>query len=396
MDHQLLLKKLRHYGFNERLISWIESFLAERYQQVVINGESSNSAKLRSGVPQGSVLGPLLFLIFINDMESCVKHSTFRFFVDDTRILKHIHISLDVDLLQQDLNSVIKWAGENNMTLHEDKFEYIVHRHSPNSMILQLPLISEFFVYTVSSGRQLRPVSEFKDLGVTVSSTLSWSPQVNKMATKARAIASWALSAFKARDKTTMLTLYKSLVRSQLEYRCSLWNCHKLTDIQVLEGVQKTFTSRIWGLKHLDYWQRLKALKRMSLQGRRERYMLIHMWKILNGCFLNDTYIKFCDPSRKGVRAKVPSLCKSSSLRNQSLYDHSFAVQGPRLWNTIPAHLHQLIELATFKSALIKYLLTIPDTPPVVGYVGVNSNSLLDWSINKAVTGLQGWSQRMA
>ena len=85
-------------------------------------------------------------------MVSCVKHSTIRFCTNDTRLLKHIHSSLDVDLLQKYLNSVIKWAGENNMTLHEDKFEYIVHRHSPNSLILQLPFISELFVYTVSSG----------------------------------------------------------------------------------------------------------------------------------------------------------------------------------------------------------------------------------------------------
>ena len=68
--------------------------------------------------------------------------------------------------------------------------------------------------------------------------------------------------------------------------------------------------------------------------------MLIHMWKILNGCSPNDIDINFCDQSRKGVRAKVPPLCKSSSLRNQSLYDHSFIVQGPRLWNTLPAHLY--------------------------------------------------------
>ena len=101
--------------------------------------------------------------------------------------------------------------------------------------------------------------------------------------------------------------------------------------------------------------------------------MLIHMWKILNGCSPNDIDIKFCDPSRKGVRAKVQSLCKSRSLRNQSLYDHSFAVQGPRLWNTVPAHLHHSTEPATFKSALTNYLLTIPDIPPLVGYVGVNS-----------------------
>ena len=99
-------------------------------------------------------------------MSSWIKYglnTTIRFFADDTRILKHIHSSLDVDLLQQDLNSVIKWAGENNMTLHDDKFEYIVHHHSPNSLILiQLPFISELFVHTVSSGRQLRPVSELR------------------------------------------------------------------------------------------------------------------------------------------------------------------------------------------------------------------------------------------
>ena len=224
-------------------------------------------AKVHSGVPQGFVLGPLLFILFINGMEDCVKHSIIRFYADDTRILTHIHSSVDVTLLQEDLysNSVIEWAKGNNMALHEDKCEYIVHRHCPNLLLLQLPFISQQFVYTVSSGKQLEPVSTLKDLGVTVSSDLSWSLQVNKLASKARAIASWALSAFKARDKTTMLTLYKSLVRSQLEYCCPLWSCTKITDIQVLEGVQKTFTSKIWGVQHLNYWQRLKALCLMSI-----------------------------------------------------------------------------------------------------------------------------------
>ena len=103
---------------------------------------------------------------------------------------------------------------------------------------------------------------------------------------------------------------------------------HKVTDIKVLEGFQKTFTSRIWGLKNLDYWQRLKAFKLMSLQRQKERYMFIHMLEILNGGLPNDIDIKFCDPSRKGVIAKVPSLCKSSSLRNQLMYNHSVIVYG--------------------------------------------------------------------
>ena len=206
------------------------------------------------------------------------------------------------------------------MILHEDKFEYIVHR--PNSLILQLPFISELFVYTVSSGRQLRPVIELKDLGVTVSSTLSWSPQVNKMAKIARAIASWTFSAFKARDKITMLTLYKYLARSQLEYCCPIWNCHKVTDIQVLEGVQKTFTSWIWGLQHLDYWQRLKALKLMSLQRRRAKGAL-HVNPHVedsSGCSPNDIDIKFYDPSRKGVRDSLYISSQNYRTRSPEIF----------------------------------------------------------------------------
>ena len=144
-----------------------------RYQQVVVNGQSSYLAKVLSGVPQGSVLGSLLFIIFINNMECCVKHSTIRFFADDTRILKNIYSSINVELLQQVLNSIIKWARENNMALHEDKFECIVHRHSPNSLLIQLPFTSEHCVHTISNGRQLQPDSILKDLGVTTSSSLS-------------------------------------------------------------------------------------------------------------------------------------------------------------------------------------------------------------------------------
>ena len=119
-------------------------------------------------------------------MECCVEHSTIRFSAYNTRILKHVHSSIDVHMLQQDLKSVILRAMENNVVLHEDKFEHIVHRHIPNSLLLQLPPVNnEHFVYTVSSYKQLRPVSSLKNLAVNVYSNFSWSPQVNKIATKA-------------------------------------------------------------------------------------------------------------------------------------------------------------------------------------------------------------------
>ena len=189
-----------------------------------------------------------------------------------------------------------------------------------------------------------------------------------------------------------MMTLYKSLVRSHLEYCCPLWNSSKIKDIQQLEGIQRTFTSRIDGFQHLNYWQRLKALDLMSLQRRRERYLIIHMWKILHGKCPNDIDIKFSETLRHGHRAVVPSMAKSSSQRNQTLLDKSFAVTGPRLWNLIPQHMHTIEDPTLFKSALTSFVKSFPDEPPVQGYSSRNGNSLLDWSGDKTVSILSGGS----
>ena len=194
------------------------------------------------------------------------------------------------------------------MALHEDKFELLVHMFAPKSIMYEFPFISEVLQYNTSNGNILEASESVKDLGVLVSPALSWSPQINRVASRARAVASWVLSAFKARDRTTMLTLYKSLIRSHLEYCCPLWNPHLIRDIQVLEGVQRTFTSKIWGVQHLDYWARLQALNLMSLQRRRERYIIMHVWKILNDASPNDLDIKFTAPSRNGIKALVPPL----------------------------------------------------------------------------------------
>jgi hypothetical protein len=243
---------MKRLGFHEKLVSWVQSFLAERRQCVVLDGVSSFAAAILTGVPQGTVLGPLLFILFINDMKLCVTGSVIRFFADDTKILKHIYSMADKDILQDDLNSVVEWAKCNNMSLHEDKFELLVHRHCPKSTLGDHPFAQK---YDVSSGNMLYPTQTVKDLGVTVSADLSWTPHVNMIAERAGKVAAWVLSAFKTRDKATMMTLYKSLVRSHLEYCCPLWNCSKNKDIQLLEGIQQTFTSKIDGLHHLNYWQ---------------------------------------------------------------------------------------------------------------------------------------------
>ena len=282
------------------------------------------------------------------------------------------------------------------MALNEDKFELLSHLHNLNSTMLEFPFAIMNLAYTLSNAKILYPFDEIKDLGVQVTHDLSWLTHICDIASKRRSMAAWVLSAFKTRNKTAMLTLYKALVRSLMEYCCILWNPTSVTQIQQIESVQRTFTSKINGIQHLNYWDRLKYLGIMSLQRRRDRYIIIHMWKILNGKCPNDNHIEFRPLCRFGRPAVLPSLTKGSSVRNQALYDNSFSVVGPQLWNILPRALHSITNLDEFKVKLLDFLRLFPDTPPVVGYTPSNSNSLLDWSKNIcAVTKLQGQSAKI-
>ena len=120
----------------------------------------------------------------------------------------------------------------------------------------------------------------------------------------------------------------------------------------------------------------------MSLQRRRERYVILQMWKILHCVSPNDIDILFSTSPRQRVRVKVPQLNKHSMQRHQTVYDTSFAVQGPRLWNTIPCDLTREADFQKFKNSLTGYLSTIPDKPPVTGYSCANRNFILEWLLS--------------
>ena len=128
----------------------------------------------------------------------------------------------------------------------------------------------------------------------------------------------------------------------------------------------------------------------MSLQRRRERYIIIHMWKIFHSVTTNDLNIQFVSRPRFGNLATIPKARRSTSAANQSLYEHSFAVMGPKLWNAMPYHLNGISDLEQFKSRLTKFLLTVPDKPPIRGYTSPNSNSLLCWRIDREASALWG------
>ena len=179
-----------------------------------------------------------------------------------------------------------------------------------------------------------------------------------------------------------MLFLYKTYVRPNLEYCCPLWNPsgpNSVTSIKQLESIQKTFTSKIRSVKNLNYWERLNALNLMSLQRRRERYIIIHLWKILTSKAPNDLQVKFYMNQRSAIRATIPEM--PTHRQNISVFDKSFSVLGPKLWNILPKDCTLIMDsLEKFKQRLGVFLSEFPDLPPSNGYFSPNSNSLLDWA----------------
>ena len=388
VDHHILLQKLERIGITGKLYRWLECFLTDRVQQVIVDGVSSSFAIVISGVPQGTVLGPLLFIIFVDDMSEVVKHSILKLFADDSKLSKAIRSMLDQILLQEDVNAILLWAKDNNMELNEEKFQLIQHGKISHLK----PTTSE--IYKTSQGTSLNPTDVVVDLGVTINEGLNWKSHVETTSLKARQFAGWILRTFKSRHKDLMMTLYNSFVRSRLEYCCPLWSPYLVQDITKLESVQRSFTSKIMGLQEMNYWERLRQLRLYSLQRRRERYTIIHLWKVYKGLSPNDLDLTFYEHQRLGPQCKRPKI--NGSAHTDTLKFNSFVSRGPALFNIIPKDVKcvktdnpNCDEAQRFKNSLDKFLKKFPDTPPTPGYVAINGNSLLEW-VTSRHTVLQG------
>ena len=173
-----------------------------------------------------------------------------------------------------------------------------------------------------------------------------------------------------------MLLLHKSFARSKMEYCCPLWHTRKINDIQMIETVQRTFTTRISGMEGLNYWQRLKKLNLLSLQRRRERFSIFYMWKIIYGNDLNNLNFQFRYSERRGLTVLIDPI-QNSNAKAPALYDCSFAVMGPQLWNKLPANISMISCFSSFKMEVDKFLSTLPDKPPIQGYPYTNDNSII-------------------
>ena len=358
---------------------------------MTIEGEKSSYRPVKSGVPQGTVLGPVLFIVYVADLQARIRHSKVGTFADDTKLSKGITGEHSESQLQEDLERVAEWSLANSMSLHEDKFEvihYTLHKPEALKEFRNLPFTLDLRYYSTPKANIISPTSDVRDLGVIQSNDGSFTSQISKMTKDARRIAGWTLRTFKDRSATTMLTLYKSLVRCRLEFCSPVWNPHGAKgEIKSLESVQRSFTRKITDMKQYNYWQRLEKLQLKSLQRRRERYTLIHTWKIYNEVAPGkDTLIHF-HTNRLGVRAVIPSPISNAQGWWKTKYHQSFGMRAAVLWNTLPKKVNMVDDLDQFKALLGQWLDQFPDRPPVTGYPSQNTNSIEDWVKVRRVEG---------
>jgi hypothetical protein len=350
VPHEELILKIRAYGFAGELLNWLIDFLSNRKQRVVMGSSSSDWRDVTSGVPQGSVLGPLLFLVFINDMPDLVSHLV-KLFADDSKIAGIIKEESDVAALRSDVDRLVEWADEWRMKFNYNKCKvmYITKRVSMN---LQLPFRMLDRVQGVE--HCMEQVYSERDLGIQLQSDLKWDEQVKIACANANKTLGMLHNTFKCWDERMLRTLYSTYVRPHLEYAVSVWAPYNEHHIKQIERIQERATKMVYRLRRLKYEARLDELGLTKLSDRRKRGDAILMYKINKGRnIVNWSYpMKIYEQPESGGPAcglRAPRrFVKPEFLIRQR--EHFFTTRIVNEWNAFPQSLCDARSTNSFKS----------------------------------------------
>lgn len=349
ISHRLTLQKLQDHGIRGKLLNWIESWLSNRKQRVSVNGKESEDLDVLSGVPQGSVLGPLLFIIYINDIDFELETlEILKKFADDTKGAKVIECDNDRKILQDCLDRLVRWGERNKMDFNIKKCK-IMHcgRNNPRY---------EYFM----GGEKLNEVEQEKDIGVTVTANLKPSQHCQEAANRARAVLGQLTRCFHYRDRNIFLRLYKQYVRPHLEFSCVAWSPWTANDIDILENVQKKAVGMISGLASRDYEERLKEVNLWTLSKRRLMFDYIQMYKLVHGIGEIDTSIEIIRDvhprNARVTRAHSDPLNLIRKSGRLELRRNFFTLRSIDGWNSLPKEIKSATSVNSFKNVLKKWM----------------------------------------
>ena len=332
--------KLKKHKISGICANWIEGWLSQRYQRVVLNGSMSDWSSVYSGVPQGSVLGPVLFLIYVNDIDSCISSNLLKF-ADDTKLYRVIENIDDVKSLQLDLDELVKWAEMWQMSFNTDKCK-----------VMHIGKHNEKAKYMID-GIVMKDIHQEKDLGVIVQSNLKVDAHCAKVVNTANRILGMISRTFTSRSRVIILQLYRSLVRPHLDYCAQAWRPHLKKDILAIEKVQRRATRMIDDIGKLEYEDRLLQLGLTTLETRRIRGDLLEMFKIFKG-FDNLDHTKFFKLNSNVLRGHSLKLYKTRF--ESSIGENSFYARSIDEWNALTPDIVNCTTIDSFKSKLDDHL----------------------------------------
>ncbi len=342
VPHRPLLDKLSQLGVNETIILWVANYLTSRQQSVVLNGVTSDSVDVLSGVPQGSVLGPLLFIIYVNDLASLSlsELSQIILYADDLVLYRPISTPSDYRALQDDIAAIENWTLDNSLQFNTSKCKYMIisRRRSPEMQVPSLTL----------NGLPLERVETFKYLGLLLSTDLSWSRHIESVCSRAKKVLGLLYRQYYNHvDTKAIRQLYISLVRPHLEYGCTVWDPHTSKDIKALEKVQK-FACRM-ATKRWDAGcdELFDLVSLPSLEHRRTHLKLCQLYKIIHGlCYFPEDIFSYRTNST--CRSVNPMALYQPFARTNAYY-FSFVPHTITLWNSLNINQVTAVSLPSFK-----------------------------------------------
>ena len=345
--HTLLIAKLKCLGIGGKILHCIHSFLSNRLMKVCVSGQFSQARKVTSGVPQGSVLGPLLFLIYINSIGSSLS-CKYKIFADDLKLYSYVSYpnrsSLAPSssaLIQCDIDKLSSTAASWGLHMNVQKCSAL--RFSRSFVNLVPPS------YTLN-GTEIPPVDSARDLGVLVDTDLKFHHHIRTTAHKANGLAYSFLKSTVCRSPQFMVFLFTTHIRPIIEYCSCVWNTGYIQDLKLLESIQRRWTKRISGLEALCYGDRLKTLQLYSVQGRLLRADLIQYWKIFNdsSCIVpSDLFVLSPQSRTRGHCHKIFPPVKLTDVRKRSFSQRCISV-----WNSLPARTVRAKDIKSFKRML--------------------------------------------